>query len=129
MTEQKRERRRHLRIKALSRIRVISKGSIIHQTVAKDISPLGVRLEVPAGDMKVNDTIELKIEMPKLLAPVHAKAKIVWKRDIPEKAGGLCDIGCEFTKIEEDNKNTFLKFFCALLQEEEEKLKHSSYYG
>jgi len=65
-----------------------------------------------------NDIAELKIDIPNALSPVHAKAKVIWKRKLSTENGAPFDMGCEFTNIEEDNKNTFLKYFCDLLYEQ-----------
>jgi len=111
------ERRQYLRVQAPLNIRVINAGNTVRKTETKDISPLGLRFEVEQGVLEINDKVELKIEIPNALSPVHAKAKVVWKRKVAEGEGSSVDIGCEFTDIEEDNKNTFLKYFCDLLYE------------
>ena len=109
------ERRKYLRIESPLKIRVISKSSVIRRAATKDISPLGLRFETDQKDIKINDPLELKIEMPGSLCPVHANAKVIWKKKVSTEDNAPFDIGCEFTKVEEDNKNTFLKYFCDLL--------------
>ena len=117
MAKSGQERRKYLRIGAPLRVRAISKDSNVCETQTKDISPLGLRFEVKGCGFDVDDSIEIKIELPKGLSAVHAKAKVAWKRKITTEDASSLDIGCEFTKIEEDNKNTFLKYFCDLLYE------------
>ena len=117
MAKSGQERRQYLRIEAPLGLRVISKSNSVCQTQTKDISPLGMRFEVKKCDFDVDEGVELKIELPKGLSPVHAKAKVAWKRKRSTADSSPIDIGCEFTKIEEDNKNTFLKYFCDLLYE------------
>lgn len=112
------ERRKYLRVEAPLTIRIISKNNMVEETQTKDISPFGLRFGTKEKNINADDEVELKIEIPKALSPVHAKAKIMWKRKISTENGAPFDIGCEFTKIEEDNKNTFLKYFCDLLYEE-----------
>jgi c-di-GMP-binding flagellar brake protein YcgR len=111
------ERRQYLRVQAPLNIRVINAQNAVRQTETKDISPLGLRFEIEEGLIDISDSVELKIEIPNALSPVHAKAKVVWKRKAAEGDSSSLDIGCEFTDIEEDNKNTFLKYFCDLLYE------------
>ena len=111
------ERRQYLRIKTPVTMRIITKGDEVCQTKTKDISPLGLRFENESDIFNVGDIIELRIEIPNALSPVHAKAKVVWKKETSPEPGSPTDIGCEFTDIEEDNKNTFLKYFCDLLYE------------
>ncbi len=111
------ERRKYLRADAPLRVRVISKDNNVCETQTKDISPIGLRFEVKGCDFDVDDSIEIKIKLPKDLSPVHANAKVAWKRKVTTEDASPLDIGCEFTKIEEDNKNTFLKYFCDLLYE------------
>ena len=109
------ERRKYLRVKVPLGVRVISKGRIVLETKTKDISPLGLRFDSAEAGLNINDEIELKIEIPGRPSPVHAKAKIVWEKKLSTENGSPYGVGCEFIKIEEDNKNTFLKYFCDLL--------------
>lgn len=111
------ERRQYLRIQAPLNVRIISANNAVQETETKDISPLGLRFESRENALNINDLLELRIKIPNALSPVHAKAKVVWKKKISDEAGAPVDIGCEFTDIEEDNKNTFLKYFCDLLYE------------
>ncbi len=115
MTGPSQERRKHLRIEAPLKIRLISKGRIVQETQTKDISPHGLKFGSKDGSLNVNDEVELKIEIPGMSSPIHAKAKIVWKKKVSTENGSPYNVGCEFVKIEEDNKNTFLKYFCDLL--------------
>lgn len=115
MAKSGQERRKYLRVAAPLKIRVIGKDNTVHETITKDVSPIGLRFEVKDEGLNVNDEVEIKVEMPKNMSPVHAKAKIVWKKKVSTEDASPFEIGCEFTRIEEDNKNTFLKFFCDLL--------------
>jgi len=121
MGKQGAERRKYLRIETPLKIRIIKGDKNLLRATTKDISPIGLRFETASDDIKVNDNVELKIELPEALSPVHANAKVVWKRKISTENGSPQDIGCEFTKIEEDNKNTFLKFFCDLMYSQVKK--------
>ncbi|MBL7156794.1 MAG: PilZ domain-containing protein [Candidatus Omnitrophica bacterium] len=121
MTKPGQERRRYLRVKTPLKIRLINKNNVICQTTTKDITPHGLRLEIKDEGININDETELKIEIPNTPSPIHAKAKVVWKKKLSSEDGAPYNIGCEFTKIEEDNKNTFLKFFCDLLYEKGEE--------
>ena len=116
MLSQGPERRKYLRAETPLSVRIITKNKVVQEIETKDISPIGMRFETKDPDININDLVELKIEIPGALCPVHAKAKVVWKKRLSRKDGSsFDDIGCEFTKIEEDNKNTFLKYFCDLL--------------
>ena len=118
MSKQFKERRRYLRIETPLKIRVIHKEKIIAETTTKNISPLGLRFETKDPSMEIDDPLEIQIEIPKALNPVHAKASVIWKNKTATEDSAPYDVGCEFTRIEEDNKNTFLKFFCDLLYEQ-----------
>ena len=111
------ERRKYLRVGTPLNVRAIGKNNVIHQATTKDISPFGLRFETKESGLDINDEIELTIKIPDSLSPIHAKAKVVWKKRLSTENGAPSDVGCEFTKIEEDNKNTFLKYFCDLLYE------------
>lgn len=111
------ERRQYLRVQAPLSIRIINSVNALCQTETKNISPLGLRCECVDALANIGDTVELRIKIPDALSPVHAKAKVVWKNKASIEGSSKADIGCEFTDIEEDNKNTFLKYFCDLLYE------------
>jgi c-di-GMP-binding flagellar brake protein YcgR len=121
MAEARQERRKYLRAEAPLEVRVITKNGMVKKTQTKDISPLGIRFEMKEADINVNDEIELAIDLPDALSSVHTKAKVVWKKKLSTENGAPCDIGCEFTRIEEDNKTTFLKYFCDFLYEQGNK--------
>lgn len=114
MSRAQEERRTYLRIETPLHIKVVGKESVVYKAITKDISPLGLRYETKEKNVDINDEVELTIELPDALSPIHAKARVVWKRRLPTEEGSPFDIGCRFIKIEEDNKNTFLKYFCDL---------------
>jgi len=110
------ERRKYIRVGTPLAIRVIiGKNAVVQEFRTADISPLGLRFVTAESGIEINDEIELKIEIPGALSPVHAKAKVVWKKKLSTDDDAPYNIGCEFIRIEEDNKNTFLKYFCDLL--------------
>ena len=119
MVKPSQERRKYLRARTPLKIRIISEKGVVHETQTKDISPLGLRFATEAEGINANDSVELKIDIPNVLSPIHAVAKVVWKKKLSMENGSPIDIGCEFAKIEEDNKNTFLKYFCDLLYGQE----------
>lgn len=110
------ERRRYIRLKTpIGLACTVPDTGSIYNAVTKDISADGLRFESDAKDIKVSDIVELKLEIPGTHNPVHAKGKIVWKKKMSLEDTAPYDIGVELTEIEEDNKNTFLKFLCDLL--------------
>ena len=115
------ERRKYLRTATPLNIRIIDKQNTVEETHAKDISPIGLRFKSEKALMGINEELELKIEIPGTPSSVHTKAKVVWKKKLSTEDGAPFTIGCEFAKIEEDNKNTFLKYFCDLLYKEGDK--------
>ncbi len=116
MADSGQERRKYLRVETPLDIRIIQKNASLFETKTKDISPIGLRFQAAQDKLAVGDEIELTLKLPGALNPVHAIVKIVRKKAPLENTSGSSDIGCEFKKIEEDNKNTFLKFFQTLSQ-------------
>lgn len=123
MVKPDQEKREYLRIEAPLNIQIIDKSKAVQETRTKNISPLGLRFETKKAAIEINENLELKIELPNAMGPVHARAKVVWKKKFSTENGAPFNIGCEFVKIEEDNKNTFLKYFCDLLYKEGQKIK------
>ena len=110
------ERRRYIRLQTPINISyILPESGKIYNTVAKNISADGLRLETMDKVIKEADTIELKLDISGAVNPVHAKGRVIWKGRISLEDGAPFDMGLEFTEIEEDNKNTFLKFLCDLI--------------
>jgi len=110
------ERRRYVRLQTPIDISytVPETGNILNAST-KNISADGMRFETNNKTIKVSDITEIKMLIPKAPNPVHAKAKVIWKKKMSLEDAAPFDCGLEFTEIEEDNKNTFLKFLCDLI--------------
>ena len=108
------ERRRYLRIEAPMGIRIITEDNRIDTMLVKNISPLGLRFESDK-ELHTGETLDLRLILPDAKNPVHIQGKIVWQKPQKSAPGSGHDVGCEFQKIEEDNKNTFLKYLCDLI--------------
>jgi c-di-GMP-binding flagellar brake protein YcgR len=110
------ERRRYIRLKTPVSVTYTVPGSgTIHSSITKDMSADGLRLETKARGIEKGSVLELKLELHGANNPVHAKGKVVWIRQLSLEDEAPYDIGIELTEIEEDNKNTFLKFLCNLI--------------
>jgi c-di-GMP-binding flagellar brake protein YcgR len=92
----------------------IQKDKEIEKIPAKawNISASGIMLE-SGVDLKVGMQAKINMIPPGTLNPVHCSGKIVWSTTSSKK--GRHNLGVEFLAIEEDNKNTFLKFLCDLI--------------
>lgn len=110
------ERRRYVRLEAPITVSyVLPKADTILHTSTKNISADGIRLQTPERSIKEADIVSLILHIPRAVNPVHAKGTVIWKKRISLEDGAPYDIGIEFTEIEEDNKNTFLRFLCDLM--------------
>lgn len=110
------ERRKFIRIGAPIGVTYARPGeNTLHRSVSKDISPEGIRFETDLGSIRKSDPLDLSLEIPEAGNPVHARGRVAWKKRISLADGSPFDIGVEFEKIDEDNKNTFLKFLCNVI--------------
>ena len=110
------ERRRYIRLKTpIPLTYTIPNTGNIYNSVTKDISSDGLRFESKVKDLKESVIIEVKLEIPGANNPVHAKGSIIWKKQMSLEDDAPYNVGIEFTEVEEDNKNTFLKFLCDLI--------------
>jgi len=115
------ERRKYLRIEAQIALRIIAKSGFIDTPDVKNISPLGLAFE-SKKEYKTSEPIELTINLPKSKNPVHVNGKVIWQKKTSFEDNAPYIIGCEFNEIEEDNKNTFLKYLCDMMYAQ--KIKH-----
>lgn len=110
------ERRRYIRLKTpISVTYTVSGTGVVHNCVTKDMSADGLRLEAKSEDIEKGSILELKLDLYGANSPVHAKGKVIWIKQLSLEDNAPCDVGIEITGIEEDNKNTFLKFLCDLI--------------
>ena len=87
----------------------------VHNVAAKDISADGLRFQTPEKNIKEGDIVDMRLDIQKIPNPVHARGKIMWKKKLSLEDAAPFDVGTELIDIEEDNKNTFLKFLCDLI--------------
>lgn len=110
------ERRTYLRLKiALSVAYTAAGNDKIRKATVEDISAEGLRLLSSDKSLKEGDALEMKLEIPGGDNPVHANGRVIWKRKLSLEDAAPHTIGVELVEIEEDNKNTFLKFVCDLI--------------
>lgn len=110
------ERRRYVRLEAPITISyVLPESDNILHTSTKNISVDGLRFQTFDKVLDEGDIVTLNLHIPEAVNPVHAKAAVVWKKRISLEDGAPYDVGLEFTEIEEDNKNTFLRFLCDVM--------------
>ncbi|MDP8299516.1 MAG: PilZ domain-containing protein [Candidatus Tantalella remota] len=107
------ERRRFVRIDIPLKI-VIENGGITDEVLTKNISPVGLRFGIPR-ELKKDEPLKITLYLPEGNTPIGLDAKIIWqiKTSLEDKAP--YDVGVEIVSIEEDCKNTFLKYLCDLL--------------
>lgn len=110
------ERRKYVRLEVPVGISyAVPEIGTIHNASTKNISADGLRFEASDKSLQVSSAIELKLNIPGAVNPVHAKGNVIWKRKISSEDRTPFDFGVEIIEIEEDNKNTFLKFLCDLI--------------
>lgn len=111
-----RERRRYVRLKTPVELSYFpGDGNSVSKAAATNISADGLRFQTADRSIKEGDPLELKFVIAGAANPIHARAKVVWKKRVSLEDGSPFDIGLEFIDIEEDNKNTFLKNLCDLI--------------
>jgi c-di-GMP-binding flagellar brake protein YcgR len=120
------ERRRYVRLQTpITVAYTVPETSNVLTTSTKNISADGMRFETNNKAIQESDILELKMVIPGAPNPVHANAKVIWKKKMSLEDAAPFDCGIEFTQIEEDNKNTFLKFLCDLIYEIKKEPKHA----
>ncbi len=117
----KNEQRYYIRIDvSVPTILSIRKKDAVEKIKAyvKNVSASGMMIHL---DKKLLTGVETSIDMhaPDTLNPIHCNGKVV--RVIAADKPGKYSCGIIFTRIEEDNKNTFLKFLCDTIYRSGEK--------
>ena len=111
-----REKRRFIRFDIALKVSYIIQKEPKAEKIGttKDVSAQGMQL-LTGVKLDVGDKVDLKIFVPEALNPAHMKGLVVWSRGSDPVRSHSYASGIDFEKIEEDNKNTFLKFLCDLM--------------
>jgi c-di-GMP-binding flagellar brake protein YcgR len=119
-----REKRRFIRFNiALKDAYIVKKEPRTEKLgITKDLSAQGMQL-LTSDKLSSGDKLDLKLFVPEALNPAHIKGIVMWSRDLESSKSHPYSAGIDFGKIEEDNKNTFLKFLCDLMYTKIEKKK------
>lgn len=116
-----REKRRFIRFDVSLKVTYIvqREPKIEKIGLTKDISAQGIQL-LTVDKLEQGDKLDLKIFVPDAMNPAHIKGAVVWLKTLEHPKSYAYSAGVDFGKIEEDNKNTFLKFLCSLMSGKEE---------
>jgi len=111
-----REKRRFIRFSIALKVAYIAQKDPKTEKLGttKDVSAQGMQL-LTSDKLEPGDKLDLKIFVPEALNPAHMKGIVVWSRELDSPKNHFYSAGIDFGKIEEDNKNTFLKFLCNLI--------------
>jgi len=120
------ERRKYVRLQTpISLSYILPESGNVQTTSTKNISADGLRFETYDRSLKEASVVELRLSIPQAANPVHAKGRVVWKKKMSLADAAPFDCGIEFVEIEEDNKNTFLKFLCDLIYDIKKESKNA----
>ncbi len=124
MLQSPEDRRKFIRLEMPIEVDYISKTSgLLKKTISKDISAEGLRF-LTNSPIEKDESLELRLILPEARNPVHIIGKTAWIKKFSLDENSL-EVGVEFIKIEEDNKNTFLKFLCDLIYNLPKEIKHA----
>jgi len=111
-----REKRRFIRFNiALKVAYIVQKDLKIEKLgTTRNVSAQGMQL-LTSDKLEPGDRVDFKIFVPEALNPAHMKGIVLWSKELESSKSHFYSTGIDFGKIEEDNKNTFLKFLCDLM--------------
>jgi len=116
MTKGLEEKRRYLRLSVPIEFEYnFLDSDKIYIAVTNDLSATGLRFVSDNALLKEKLMLELKLKLPNVQNPVHASGQVVWLNKNNPGVDPAVDVGIEIVSIEEDNKNTFLKYLCDLI--------------
>lgn len=111
-----REKRRFIRFDIALKVNYyIQREPKIEKTgITKDVSAGGMHI-LTEEKLETGSKVELKVIIPEALNPAHLAGIVLWAMEATGEKKPSYSAGIEFADIEEDNKNTFLKFLCDLM--------------
>ena len=114
------ERRRFIRLEVPIEVKyVVEEDSdpVRKRVATKDLSCDGLRF-ISERKLDEGSLLDLNLTIPGATNPVHIKGKAIWSKKLSTEDAAPFEVGVEFVQIEEDNKNTFLKYLCDLIYNE-----------
>lgn len=118
------ERRKFIRLEVPVGLKYIVEGVSGRKDVTtKDLSCEGLRFISEEG-INEGALLELNLDIPNANNPVHINGKVVWAKKLSTKDSAPFEVGVGFIKIEEDNKNTFLRYLCDLIYGQTKMMEH-----
>ena len=115
MSKSLEEKRRYLRLNnALTIEYRLPDSNKVYTATTKDISALGVRFTTNEK-LQEGSGVEITLNLPNIQSAIHVSGRIAWLKKISSGDNIAVEVGIEFLKVEEDNKNTFLRYLCDLI--------------
>ncbi len=114
------ERRRFIRLEIPIEVKYVIEedpNQARKRVATKDLSCDGLRF-ISGEKVDEGSVIDLNLTVPGAANPIHIKGKTIWSRKVSTEDTAPFEVGVEFMQIEEDNKNTFLKYLCDLIYNE-----------
>ncbi len=111
-----REKRRFIRFEIAVKVTYCVQGEVrVEKTgITKDLSAGGMQL-FTEEKIQTGSKLDLELFIPEALNPAHLSGIVLWSSEVGDAQKQSYSAGIEFGEIEEDNKNTFLKFLCDLM--------------
>ena len=118
------EKRRFIRFEMASKVDYIvgKEPKVEKMGITKNVSAEGIQL-LTEEKLDTGKKISFKMFTPEALNPAHLNGRILWSKEISKGEKLSYCSGIEFGKVEEDNKNTFLKYLCDLMYKKIGKLE------
>ena len=86
----------------------------------KDISFSGAQLTL-SENLRLNDKLELALEIPDEHNPVHCQGRVVWQKTVQEAGPAPFVCGLYFTQIKSRDKDKIFQYVRQLLLKTKEK--------
>lgn len=111
-----REKRRFIRFNISLKLNyTVQKEPRVEKTgMTKDVSAGGMQI-LTEEKLATGSRLGIRFFIPNAPNPAHLSAVVLWSKEAPGEKKLSYTAGVEFKGIEEDNKNTFLKFLCDLM--------------
>ena len=115
------ERRRFVRIEVPLKV-IVKTEDQLDEAITRNISPVGLRFEI-GRQMEEAEMLEMSLYLPQIHDPIRLEGKVVWQKKSSLEDNAPYDVGVEITNIDDNNKNTFLKYLCDLLYKSTYKMR------
>ncbi len=97
------------RIKSPARFKLADNPQDERRAQLRDISISGAQLSL-SENLRLNDRLDMQLDIPDETNPIHCQAKVVWQRSAPKEGLAPFVCGLRWTELRDEDKDSIFQY-------------------